>query len=195
MIRAAQRTLPKTIRENRNDTEPVRFGFLQELAELLKQMALNAPPAGERFLAKKRLEDACAKCEAISKELAKADREQVPLREHHIGVAPPFSARRSALPCSACSVRAALLCQLSIATDQQCGTHRTAPNCTAPLPYLGQARTLLKKWDVEEVVVKEVLSRAQRLSVVLSPWCMVHVAYSCARVARVFLTARVCVVR
>ena len=46
-----------------------------------------------------------------------------------------------------------------------------------------------------EVVVKEVLSRAQRLSAVLSPWCMVHVAYSCARVARVFLTARVCVVR
>ena len=76
MIRAAQRTLLKTIRENRNDTEPVRFWF-QELAELLKQMALNAPPAGERFLAKKRLEDACAKCEAISKELAKADREQV----------------------------------------------------------------------------------------------------------------------
>ena len=151
-------------------------------------MALNAPPAGERFLAKKRLEDACAKCEAISKELAKADREQVPLREHHIGVAPPFSALCSAC----CSVRAALLCQLSIATNS---AERTAPHCTAPQPYLGQARTLLKKWDVEEVVVKEVLSRAQRLSAVLSPWCMVHVAYSCARVARVFLTARVCVVR
>ena len=51
----------------------------EDLAELLKQMALNAPPAGERFLAKKRLEDACAKCEAISKDLAKSDREQVRL--------------------------------------------------------------------------------------------------------------------
>jgi hypothetical protein len=35
---------------------------------------------------------------------------------------------------------------------------------------------LLKKWDVEEVVVKEVLSRAQRLSAVLSgAWCMLHI--------------------
>ena len=76
-IRAAQHfAKEKAIRESRNGSS---FAVLfQDLAELLKQMALNAPPAGERYLAKKRLEDACAKCEAISKELAKADREQVP---------------------------------------------------------------------------------------------------------------------
>jgi hypothetical protein len=189
MIRAAQRTLLKTIRENRNDTEPVRFWF-QELAELLKQMALNAPPAGERFLAKKRLEDACAKCEAISKELAKADREQVPLREHHIGVAPPFSALCSAC----CSVRAALLCQLSIATNS---AERTAPHCTAlhrTAAIFGTGTDIAQEMGRGRGR-REGGAVARTAAFCCAFWCMVHVAYSCARVARVFLTARVCVVR